>query len=240
MKAKLVAVMSVLFLLCGVAFAQSYQIRTDNIINLRNGYSLSDDIVETVPAGTILQVVGKFNRWLKIDRNGSEVWMADWVAHTRIQGSQEVGSPQPATGSQSEVDNCCFVDRQCSTEDQWVSGYFAFQNNQCNVPPTQTMQSQPQVSSQPAEIDNLCYTVRTCYTPQDWLDGYYAFQAQQGQVSSSSQQQASSQQQVETQPQVTYVRNCTHARQLGIAPVYRGDPGYRRALDRDNDGIGCE
>ena len=41
-------------------------------------------------------------------------------------------------------------------------------------------------------------------------------------------------------PQVTYVRNCTHARELGIAPVHRGHPAYRRALDRNNDGIGCE
>ncbi|WP_405421624.1 excalibur calcium-binding domain-containing protein [Pseudonocardia alni] len=25
-----------------------------------------------------------------------------------------------------------------------------------------------------------------------------------------------------------------------MAPLYRGDPGYRSALDRDNDGIACE
>ncbi len=34
--------------------------------------------------------------------------------------------------------------------------------------------------------------------------------------------------------------NCTAARQAGAAPVYRGDPGYGRHLDRDNDGVGCE
>ena len=41
-------------------------------------------------------------------------------------------------------------------------------------------------------------------------------------------------------PQITYVKNCKEARNLGIAPVRRGHPAYRRALDRDNDGIGCE
>ena len=35
-------------------------------------------------------------------------------------------------------------------------------------------------------------------------------------------------------------RNCAEARAAGAAPVYRGDPGYARHLDRDNDGIGCE
>lgn len=36
------------------------------------------------------------------------------------------------------------------------------------------------------------------------------------------------------------VKNCTEARQLGIAPIFRGDVNYRPALDRDNDGVACE
>jgi len=38
----------------------------------------------------------------------------------------------------------------------------------------------------------------------------------------------------------TYFPNCAAARAAGAAPVRRGDPGYGRHLDRDNDGIGCE
>lgn len=37
-----------------------------------------------------------------------------------------------------------------------------------------------------------------------------------------------------------YFKNCDAARTAGAAPVYRGEPGYGRHLDRDNDGIGCE
>ena len=37
-----------------------------------------------------------------------------------------------------------------------------------------------------------------------------------------------------------YYANCTAARAAGVAPLYRGDPGYRRALDRDGDGVACE
>ena len=37
-----------------------------------------------------------------------------------------------------------------------------------------------------------------------------------------------------------YYRNCKAARDAGAAPLYRGQPGYRPELDRDNDGIACE
>ena len=37
-----------------------------------------------------------------------------------------------------------------------------------------------------------------------------------------------------------YYANCSAARAAGAAPVMRGEPGYSRKLDRDNDGVGCE
>ncbi len=37
-----------------------------------------------------------------------------------------------------------------------------------------------------------------------------------------------------------YFRKCDDVRAAGLAPLYRGDPGYREGLDRDNDGIACE
>ena len=37
-----------------------------------------------------------------------------------------------------------------------------------------------------------------------------------------------------------YYVNCAAARAAGAAPVRRGQPGYGRHLDRDNDGVGCE
>ena len=38
----------------------------------------------------------------------------------------------------------------------------------------------------------------------------------------------------------TFYKNCAEARAAGAAPLYRGEPGYREKLDRDNDGIACE
>jgi len=37
-----------------------------------------------------------------------------------------------------------------------------------------------------------------------------------------------------------YYANCAAARAAGVAPLHVGDPGYRKALDRDGDGIACE
>ncbi|WP_066793611.1 excalibur calcium-binding domain-containing protein [Sphingomonas soli] len=37
-----------------------------------------------------------------------------------------------------------------------------------------------------------------------------------------------------------YYRNCDAARAAGAAPIYRGQPGYREAMDGDLDGIACE
>ncbi|MBX7457718.1 excalibur calcium-binding domain-containing protein [Qipengyuania sp. 1NDH17] len=37
-----------------------------------------------------------------------------------------------------------------------------------------------------------------------------------------------------------YYRNGASARAAGVAPIRRGQPGYRPALDRDGDGWACE
>ncbi|MFI5956699.1 excalibur calcium-binding domain-containing protein [Cryptosporangium sp. NPDC051539] len=41
-------------------------------------------------------------------------------------------------------------------------------------------------------------------------------------------------------PPAVYYQNCDAVRAAGADPIHRGDPGYRPALDRDGDGIGCE
>lgn len=41
-------------------------------------------------------------------------------------------------------------------------------------------------------------------------------------------------------PDEPFYPNCAAARAAGVAPIYRGQPGYRPELDRDRDGIACE
>ncbi|WP_424346765.1 excalibur calcium-binding domain-containing protein [Kocuria sp. CH-021] len=41
-------------------------------------------------------------------------------------------------------------------------------------------------------------------------------------------------------PADVHYANCTAAREAGAAPLLRGQPGYRSAMDRDGDGVACE
>ncbi|WP_245787509.1 thermonuclease family protein [Amycolatopsis saalfeldensis] len=37
-----------------------------------------------------------------------------------------------------------------------------------------------------------------------------------------------------------YYKNCAAAKAAGVTPLLVGEPGYRKALDRDGDGVACE
>jgi hypothetical protein len=40
--------------------------------------------------------------------------------------------------------------------------------------------------------------------------------------------------------ETVYYANCSAVRAAGADPIYEGDPGYSRKLDRDGDGVACE
>ncbi len=87
----------------------------------------------------------------------------------------------------AQVDNCCFVDLQCNSDQEWLDGYWAYQNNQCAAP----AQSQPApAASSSTPVDNCCGIDRQCQTDQDWINGYWAYQNNQCSASISSPQGA--------------------------------------------------
>ena len=181
MKTKCIAILIAFCLLIAHASAQPYSIRANRGLNLRTEPSLNASIAETIHSGTVLQVVGKFNRWLKIDRDGREVWLADWVNYSRVDSSEPSGSQQPT----AQIDNCCFVNRQCTTNQEWVAGYWAFQRNEC---PSGQPVAPVSTPAQPADVDNCCFVDRLCQSEKEWLDGYWAYQ--NGQCAAPSQFQS--------------------------------------------------
>ena len=74
----------------------------------------------------------------------------------------------------AQIDNCCFVDRQCSSDQEWSDGYWAFQNGQCVAPGP----SGPPANSS-APVDNCCGIDRQCSTDAEWLSGWQAYQNRQ-------------------------------------------------------------
>jgi len=41
-------------------------------------------------------------------------------------------------------------------------------------------------------------------------------------------------------PPGAFYSGCDDARAAGVAPLYRGEPGYAERMDGDGDGIACE
>lgn len=178
MYSKCFAVFVACMLLLGVASAQPYSIRANRGLNLRAAPDRSADIADTVTSGSILQVIGESGRWLKIVRYGREVWLANWVDYSRVDESAPAPNPQPVTSAPANVDNCCYVDRQCQSEAEWEAGYWAYQNGQCpaSAQPQPVTSAQP-VASVPANVDNCCIIDNlNCVTDFEWRRGYWAYQ----------------------------------------------------------------
>ena len=137
MKTFRAAIIAILLFASVATLADSYQIRVHFIVRLRASYSMDSPVVGKALAGDVLQVVGRFNRWLKIDRDGEIAWLADWVDYSRL--DQEQPAAEAANNQQppSGIDNCCFVDRQCHSQREWVDGYWAYQRGECPAPPSQ-------------------------------------------------------------------------------------------------------
>ena len=101
--------------------------------------------------------------------------MADWVAYTRVEDSAPT-----QTQTAANIDNCCFVDRQCNNDNEWTDGYWAFQNGQCGAPAHSQGQTPVQpATTDPAIVDNCCFTGWPCHTENDWLSGFNAYQTNQ-------------------------------------------------------------
>ena len=177
------ALMALAFI-CGLASAQSYAIRVAYNTNLRSAPSLDAAVAATAPAGSTWQVSGEFNRWLKISHQSGDVWMAGWVSHSRVAGVETSAQPPSPQQSAAPVDNCCFVDRQCDSEQDWQAGYWAFQKDQCAAPVQRQSGASSQVPAQssgaaPANIDNCCFIGWRCQSDDDWANGYQAYQSNQ-------------------------------------------------------------
>ena len=174
MKARfLVAILLLLVFAAGVASAQSYHIRVTNNTNLRASHSLDSAVITSARAGSTLQVVGSVNRWLRVQHEGRELWMASWVSHSRVDA--EAAAP-PA-----DIDNCCFVDRQCQTDQQWTDGYWAFQNKQCSAPATTVsdMSPAPETATSASDVNNCCFLGWICQSDEEWERGYRNYQVGQ-------------------------------------------------------------
>ncbi|MDP3894426.1 excalibur calcium-binding domain-containing protein [Nocardioides sp.] len=88
--------------------------------------------------------------------------------------------------------------------------------------------------------DNVCPDVAKTHTKQveqkRKADARAAARRRAAAAKAERQRQA----QLQQQSQQVYYANCTEVEAAGAAPIYAGDSGYSRDLDRDGDGVACE
>lgn len=125
-------------------------------MNIRESPTTSSPVVTSAQAGDTFTVtqktVGVKWCWLKISLG----WLADTerVRVTIPNRFVDTGSTAPTTTPPSDIDNCCFVDRQCTTEQEWIDGYWARQNGHCGAQPpfSVTHASRPRIEGSEAFI----------------------------------------------------------------------------------------
>ncbi len=150
-------------------FTSSSRKYTRSWVNVRTGPGTHYPLLDSVPAGTALEVVGKSGVWYLIRRGGREVYVA-----ARLTSDAPLPVSREANQSRvsSPVDNCCFIGWQCNTEDEWKNGYIAFQNNQCkgSSQPAQAISPQPRQSSQQ---QYSCNCSKTCGQMASCREAYF-------------------------------------------------------------------
>ncbi|MDE2637025.1 MAG: hypothetical protein OXI30_11740, partial [Chloroflexota bacterium] len=79
-------------------------------------------------------------------------------------------------------------------DDQWTSGYWAYQNNQCAASQQQSQATAtPAQNDTPQVINNCCFVNRQCTNDGEWQSGYRAYQANSQCPTTSQQQQGQAQ-----------------------------------------------
>ena len=154
-------------------------------MNIRASATIDSPVMARAQAGESFRVT-------QSTRGASWCWLdigAGWMAKTaRVQSTRPVQTGAARAGAarqveqapQSDIDNCCFVDRKCSADHEWEAGYWAYQRNQCGVAVSQTSStSAPTSATDASDVNNCCQVGWICQTDLQWEQGFWNYQAGQ-------------------------------------------------------------
>lgn len=130
-------------------------------MNIREAPTTDSPVVASGQAGenyTVYEItLGVEWCWMKVWRG--------WLANTgRVQSSHPgdtVDADAAPTTAPADDDNCCFEGRLCTTEEEWIDGYWAHLNDQCGVLPRVSLSqlSRPRVVGSKAFVNALNETL---------------------------------------------------------------------------------
>ena len=161
---KIITLLVLLLLWCGVVYSQTVHVRVDSQTNLRDDNSLDGAIVETVSAGTMIRVTNWEDHWLRVMHGGERAWMADWVSYSLLLSDADADATMPL----SRTENCCALEWQCPDQKARTSGYWAYRFGQCHYSDTYMKKD--------FYVNNCCYLGEgLCLLDQHWREGYASF-----------------------------------------------------------------
>lgn len=211
-------------------------------------------LVDAVPANSSLDVIGQIGEWYEVSYAGDLAYVFSSLVFDQPLSQSSV--QQPATAS--PVSTVAPPSSSRASVDRFAAPLRRYTHGQVNL------RQGPGTSFDLAGSVSAGSTLDVVGQSGDWyvimyngteayIAGWLTFDSPLAQP--VQQQPASVQQQPVAQPQspgnttapttpaqsgVTYVRNCTQAKELGIAPMSSDHPAYRSALDRDGDGTACD
>ena len=141
-------------LAAGIASAQSYQIQVRFTVRLRASYDIDSPVVGKALAGDVLQVVERYNRWLKIERDGMQPpgWPIGSITHGWISSKHRPPQPQPisSSGQTSTIAVSWIASATATASGSKATG--AYQRNECPAQPQPGLSPAP-TSGHPITID---------------------------------------------------------------------------------------
>ncbi len=106
-------------------------------MNIRENASTDSRVVATARWGDSFSVISseRGSTWCWVEIDGGWIAKTGRVRSTKpVQETQVQQQPaiQPAQ-QPANVNNCCFVNRECNSDQEWTDGYWAYQRNECPV-----------------------------------------------------------------------------------------------------------
>ena len=131
------------------------------------GFSVEENICEVMRVGALKEVDPSRppNPWLAAAlahyyNNGGRYDLNAAANGERNRALHQLSTLSPNATSAGLVGNCCTAGWNCTNEQEWISGYLAFQNNECGGP---------------AQVGSCCFAGWNCTFDFDRIMGKWAY-----------------------------------------------------------------
>lgn len=152
---------------------------TTDAFDTVEGFSVEENICEVMRVGALKEVdpTRPPNPYLQAAlnhyySNGGAYDLQAAADEQRELALHLLSTLSPESSESELFGNCCTEGWNCTHDQEWLNGYLAYQNNECEVPP---------------QIGSCCYAGWNCTFDFDWIMGRWVYDDNDGQCFSPTQ-----------------------------------------------------